>query len=210
MFRAASHRRRRSAPACSPSSGFRSMAPLVSSRGCSPTGCRASPVGRRRAYRLLLAEVNDNVVDGAALLERAMTWSRSSLVYQFAFGVGSLSVRSLRLPRCPTNALLKTGPARRSCRRAPEPPARLILRGRPLRTCPRTARIPSRATADHGSVLQRAFRQRAALCEHDARARRYARAVERGADRGRRGGHAHRVSGTSRESATVVNDSGHR
>ena len=53
-------------------------------------------------YRLLLAEVNDNIVDGPMLLAR-----RNELVgeldsiYQFAFGVDHAAYESLRLPPVP-------------------------------------------------------------------------------------------------------------
>jgi hypothetical protein len=53
-------------------------------------------------YRLLLAEVNDNVVDGPALLERRNELvAELDSIYQFAFGVDHAAYESLRLPSIP-------------------------------------------------------------------------------------------------------------
>jgi hypothetical protein len=53
-------------------------------------------------FRLLLAEVNDNLVDGPALLERRNELvAELDSIYQFAFGVDHAAYESLRLPPVP-------------------------------------------------------------------------------------------------------------
>jgi len=53
-------------------------------------------------YRLLLAEVNDNAVDGPTLLARRNELAADlEGIYQFAFGVDHAAYESLRLPLVP-------------------------------------------------------------------------------------------------------------